>query len=227
MNEISFNSKKMIILALICSVIFTIFGGTSSAEENENSSCGNDTVEVPEIQFTPEVINQYKNEEGELVSVYSELPEKFVTDENGNIITDDKLNSKRGGITTQDACSKRYYYETISGPTLIKSNSFIAYHPGFTKWDKTNGYFFGQATQSYSVGVQGFAGISVSVSVAAPGNGSFITANPAYWSRPGIYGDVSKLTRKVTVQDPCGSGSTTYNTVVYQTNNTYNKTVYQ
>lgn len=226
MNLSTFNKSKPIILTLIFSFILTVFSGTSFAEGSKDSSCNTDTVSVPEVKFIPKLIAQHTDKEGNVVSEFSQLPDKFVTDENGNIITQDTV-ERKGGITTQ-ACEKRYYYETIAGPISVKSNSFIANHPGFNKWDKVNGYYFGQATVSYSVGLEGFAGVSVSVSVAGPGNGTFITANAGQWSRPGIFGDVTRTTRKVTVQDPCNSrNNTSYNQITYQTKNTYNKTIYQ
>ncbi|MBY0155638.1 hypothetical protein M4D56_13885 [Cytobacillus oceanisediminis] len=175
-------------------------------------------IDVPEVEFSPEIINQYIDGEGNLITETSSLPDSFVTDQNGNII-------KSGGVSTF-SCAYQYKYETLSDK-LDRSNTFINYHPSFKSWDKVDGYFFGQSTVSYSIGYSGASGASVSVSVAPPGNGTFIKADPARWSRPGIYGDVWRKYQRITRTGGCSSEKyITYKTS-YHTKKTYIKAKYQ
>ncbi|WP_269318454.1 hypothetical protein [Exiguobacterium sp. KJ 601] len=203
---------KFYSLIALCSVLFLpLFQSSVSAD----SSWAEETT--PEVKFYPKIVNQYEDEEGNFVTEYSELPKQFTTDASGNIINDKS-------IQPMNACARQYSYKNLY--TLrMQTNGFIANHPGFTRWDKVNGYYFGNTSVSYSVGLSGY-GASISVSVAGPGNGTFITANPDRWSRPGIYGDVDKIHQQVTMVDPCGPDST-YTRDIYRSSRTYNRTVYQ
>lgn len=192
-------------------MVLTLFQGSASAD----SSWAEETT--PDIKFSPEIVNQYEDAEGNLVTEYSELPDQFTTDASGNLITSNS-------IQPMNACARQYSYKTLY-TIRVKTNGFIANHPGFTKWDKVNGYYFGNTSVSYTVGLSGY-GASVSVSVAGPGNGTFITANAANWSRPGIFGNVDRVHQQVTMVDPCGPNST-YTRDIYRSNSTYNKTIYQ
>lgn len=211
MNLLVRKSKFYSLIAFCSILVLTLFQGSASAD----SSWAEETT--PDIKFSPEIVNQYEDEEGNLVTEYSELPNHFTTDASGNMITSNS-------IQPMNACARQYSYKTLY-TVRVKTNSFIANHPGFTKWDKVNGYYFGTRTISYSVGLSGF-GAEVSVSVAGPGSGTIITANPDRWSRPGIHGNVDRVHQQVTMVDPCGPNST-YTRDVYRSNSTYNKAIYQ
>lgn len=208
-------TKRLFFFAAFASMLFwVVFTGTTLAKDSSSNTVQSS---IPTTKFTPEVSNQYKNKEGYLVTEYTQPPNKYVTDSKGNILSESE-------VAPASACSPRYYFETISS-TRVKTDSFISYHPSFKSWDKVDGYWFGSASQSFSVGLSGY-GVDVSVSVAGPGFGTFITANPDVWSRPRIYGNVNRVKQKVKVQNPCGADET-YTQNVYRTNSTYNKAVYQ
>lgn len=92
--------------------LFTVPFNASAEEE----------IDVPEVEFSPEIINQYIDGEGNLITETSSLPDSFVTDQNGNII-------KSGGVS-KFSCAYQYKYETLSDK-LDRSNTFINYHPSF------------------------------------------------------------------------------------------------
>lgn len=195
-------------------VVVSLFYNTSFADAFSNEE---EKFKIPEVQFTPEIINTYEDEEGNLITEYSELPEEFETDADGNIISEDTM-------SIFSACARTYSYKDKS-KTKVKTDGFIANHPDFKKWDKVDGYWFGTKSKSYSVGLSGY-GVDVSVSVSGAGSGTLIKANSKKWSRPGIYGDVTKIVQEVTMRNPCGKGDK-YDRTIYRTNNTYNKTKYQ
>ncbi|MCM2677397.1 hypothetical protein [Alkalicoccobacillus plakortidis] len=216
MKSIVSINKGQLLLTSFVLIIASLFYNTSFADALTNEEEEFET-ETPEVQFVPEIIDQYEDEDGNLITEYSELPDEYTTDANGNLITEDTM-------SIFNACAKTYSFKDKSN-TRIKTDKFIANHPDFKKWDKVDGYWFSNKSKSYSVGLSGY-GASVSVSVSGPGSGTFIKATSSKWSRPGIYGNVNKIVQEVTVRNPCGPNDK-YDRTVYRTNNTYNKTVYK
>lgn len=198
-------TKRIASIVLSLVMLFSIFS-VVSADANE-----------PEVKFEPQLVNEYYNNEGYLVSEFSDLPDNFVTDSEGNIL-------KENAPTLRNGCALRYSYKTIK-TEKIKNDKFISNHPGFKEWDKVDGYYFSSKNSNYSVGLSGF-GVSVSASVGASGTGRFISASAKKWSRPAIYGDAYKTTKTVTVTNPCGANKK-YNKNYYTTKKTYNKAIYK
>lgn len=181
-----------------------------------------------QIKFNPKIIDQYVDEEGNMISVTEELPESFQTDENGNLNHQNSLYNKDlnkdGKVSTQDACSPRYTFTRLS-KTKVKSNGFISWHPHFSDYNRVNNYYFTAYSRNFSVGLSGY-GVSVSASVAGAGSGYSIPANYSRWSRPAIYGDAYRIVNRVNKVNPCGANSN-YNQTVYTTANTYIKALYR
>ncbi|EUJ35658.1 hypothetical protein [Brochothrix campestris] len=86
--------KRIASLVLSLVMLFSIFS-VVSADANE-----------PEVKFEPQLVNEYYNNEGYLVSEFSDLPDNFVTDSEGNIL-------KENAPTLRSGCALRYSYKTI------------------------------------------------------------------------------------------------------------------
>lgn len=85
------------------------------------------------------------------------------------------------------------YYEEVYDKVLIQSDTWLMWHPDFSKYQKVDGYFFGNTSESASVGISlGGEIINVSFSYTPVGSvsGIILEADISRYSRPAIYGDV-------------------------------------
>jgi hypothetical protein len=212
---------SIVSLLLLISTFMVPFNSASA----EGLEKGSSDFYVPEVKFTPEVVDSYVDEEGNLVQETTKLPDNFVTDGQGNIISENGESTKSGEFSTMSGCAYQYRYETVS-EYLYKANSFINYHPAFSSWERVSSYFFGTASVSYSLGWSGY-GVSVGVSVAGPGYGYNIDADYSRWSRPAVYGDVWYKRQKVTRTGGCSSETKVTYQGTYYTYNDYIKVRYQ
>lgn len=75
----------------------------------------------------------------------------------------------------------------------------LGWHPGFSKYNNVDGYYFGTSSVSYSTGLS--VGV-VSVSVSKAGSsGTLIRAYGNKMTRPRVQGEVYKTVYKVQVLD--------------------------
>ncbi|MBM7554498.1 hypothetical protein [Thalassobacillus pellis] len=183
--------------------------------------------DAPEINFTPEVINTYEDEYGNIVHEYSKLPDKFMTDGNGNIIAEGedadpgkvKTNIGDGSFETL-GCQYQYYYDVVSR-TNVEYHAFLDYHPGFSEAQyNVKEYNFSFATLSYSIGISGY-GASAEVSISTPGYGFTVDSDPTKWTRPAIYGTVVKERVKRTRTGGCTGGEEVTYFTRYVADDTY------
>jgi hypothetical protein len=217
---------SIVTLLLLVSTFMIPFSSASA----KGTDKGNENFYVPEVKFTPEVTDSYVDEDGNLVQETTKLPDTFVTDSQGNIISEGNevgkfKNSKSSGDVSTLSCAYQYRYETVA-EYLYKANTFVNYHPAFSSWERVSSYFFGTASVSYSLGWSGY-GVSVGVSVAGPGYGYNIDADYSRWSRPAVYGDVWYKRQKVTRTGGCSSETKVTYQGTYYTYNDYIKVRYQ
>ncbi|MYL19960.1 hypothetical protein GLW04_08685 [Halobacillus litoralis] len=201
-------------------ITFLLLGLTLLVNPQVTNASGLSGAE-PEINFTPEVVNTYEDEDGNIVNEYSKLPDKFVTDENGNIIAEGEdadpnnvesnSNNNSGSIGSL-SCGYQYYYDVV-GRTNMEYHAFIDYHPGFSEARyNIKEYNFTLSSLSYSIGISGYGG-SAEVSLNTPGYGYTIDGAELKWTRPAVYGTVVKETVKRTRTGGCSGGEE----VTYQT----------
>ncbi|WP_273854170.1 hypothetical protein [Guptibacillus spartinae] len=205
--------RGLLSIAFLVLAVSTLVNPSYSSAATKLDS--KESFEVPDIKFTPKVINTYKDENGHIINEYSKLPDNFVTDENGNIISEEsqsKTTLRKENKVTTAACSYQYYYDVV-GRVTVERDAFVNYHPAFPQAQKNvSEYNFTFSTTSYSIGVSGY-GMSADVSISAPGAGYSISANPTMWTRPAVYGDIERQTVKVTRTGGCTSGEK----ITYQT----------
>ncbi|WP_394186723.1 hypothetical protein [Metabacillus halosaccharovorans] len=188
----------------------------------------NTDIHNPETILPAKVIGTEIDKSGNLVTKTEDLDE-FIIEADGDIIAEGQVIATGDPTNMVDASSVCGTYTKIKTLSNVKvsSNIFMNYHPSFRNWDKVNGYFFGQTSVSYSISVSAY-NTSLGVSVAPPGNGTFIKADANKWSRPAIYGDIYKKTYTVSTYTCTGKlKSTSAKKISYSAKNTYIKAKYK
>lgn len=143
-------SKRFCFSVLAFVLIFSMFGALST-----NAAKGDlkeDIVEVehegPEIKYPTET---YVDENGNEVTIYlGEIPDQFVTDEKGNILsTENSLVEapRENGEVSTNSCTYQYYHDVVS-EVVDKRNHVVNYHPHFPSWDKVDFYYFGKTSKT-------------------------------------------------------------------------------
>ncbi|EAF1190940.1 hypothetical protein FH008_04460 [Listeria monocytogenes] len=181
--------------------------GTSQISENKVVFSSNETT-LPEFQTVEEIQSM------DLTG----LPEELILEE---------LPEKKEQSLLKSATIGYEKWIKMSSTRKL-TNGFIGWHPSFQNYDYNISYYHLSAARITGISVSlGYGPISFSVPVGANSGGKIIKSNPKKWSRPAVYGTVTRIKWKVKKYTSMNQYLKTEIKYTNQPSSCYTKTLYK